>query len=75
MTRILPPFVKKAVKVQMLRPLSFCLVKQAWCRFHIPGYCLEEYKPYACEFSHFSKLSFKEKEDRKNDQSTQSSNQ
>lgn len=51
-------FIKNAVKKQMLRPITFCKVGGVYCRFHIPGYCLEEFKPYACP----SSFKVKEKE-------------
>lgn len=41
-------YVVKKTKTQMLRPITFCPVMEIWCRFHIEGFCLEEYKPYAC---------------------------
>jgi len=44
------PYIKKKVKEQMLHPLLKCDFRQSHCRFAIIGYCLESYKPYACEY-------------------------
>lgn len=53
----LNPYIQKQIKKQMLLPVIKCEMHQAFCRFAIPGYCLEGYKQYACEF-----LGKKEKE-------------
>lgn len=52
MTRkTLNPYLKKALKEQMFCPIKKCEMHQAFCRFAIPSYCLEEHKRFACEFA------------------------
>jgi hypothetical protein len=53
------PYLKNKIKEQMLHPMLKCDFRQAFCRLAIPGYCLEAYKLYACEF--VSKVSDKPK--------------
>jgi hypothetical protein len=44
------PYLKNKIKEQMLYPMLKCEFRQAYCRFAIPGYCLESYKLFACEY-------------------------
>ena len=48
-------FIKMKLKEQFLKPITLCHVKGKYCRFHIPGYCLEEYRPYGCEYMTITK--------------------
>jgi len=47
----LNPYLKKALKEQMLHPMRKCEMYQSYCRFAISDYCLEEHKQFACEFA------------------------
>ena len=69
-SRPLNPFLKKSLKMQFLRPISRCETYKCYCRFAIPMYCLEEFKPFACEFAGTiskSNLTFGKKEVKKDE--------
>ncbi len=50
MKKELTPFLKKVIKAQLRQPLRLCPTFQAWCRFAVEGWCLENYQRWGCEF-------------------------
>jgi hypothetical protein len=42
------PILKKMVKTQMLKKIQKCETFKTYCRFAVPGYCLEEFSPWSC---------------------------
>lgn len=36
-------YLKEKVRTAFERPIEYCEMKRAWCRFAIVGYCLQEF--------------------------------
>lgn len=43
------PYLKRVIKEQMLQPMRKCHLYNLFCRFAVPGYCLEQFHQFACE--------------------------
>lgn len=56
------PYLKKALKEQMLQPIIKCELCQCYCRYTILAYCLIEFSLYGCEYQKVkTAITFKEK--------------
>jgi hypothetical protein len=44
------PYLKKKLKTHFLSPIMKCDTFNCFCRFSLPGWCLEEFQPSVCEY-------------------------
>jgi len=50
--------MKEKIKTQMLRPITYCVLKKTFCRFSTPSFCLS---PRDCPYWREKEMSFKRK--------------